>query len=65
MFYNIFCYNTLAMDKQIDTQSEMGKKETASGNLSNDKVDTTIEPTTDGNYVYVSLCSCSINCSMS
>ena len=53
------------MDKQIDTDSEMEKKEIASDNLNNNKVDTTIDPDTVGNYVYVSLCSCSINCCIS
>ncbi len=33
------------------------------GNLANNKVDTNIDPDTIGNYVYVSLCSCSINVS--
>lgn len=33
------------------------------GNLANNKVDTNIDPDTIGNYVYISLCSCSINVS--
>ena len=39
--------------------------ETASDNLNNNKVDTKIEPETSGNFVYISLCSCSINCCIS
>jgi hypothetical protein len=37
------------------------------GNLANNKVDTNIDPDTVGNYVYVSLCSCtlSVNCCIS
>ena len=38
---------------------------TASGNLDNNKINTTIEPKTDGNYVYISVCSCSVNCNIS
>ena len=30
-------------------------------NLSDNKIDTVIKPTTDGNNVYVSICSCSLN----
>ena len=36
--------------------------ETASDNLSDNKINTMIEPETSGNYIYISLCSCSINC---
>jgi hypothetical protein len=39
--------------------------ETASDNLNNNKVETTIRPETEGNYVYVSLCSISIHCCIS
>jgi hypothetical protein len=64
------------MDKLVETELQtelqtelvpelIPKQEIASDNLNNNKVDTTIDPDTVGNYVYVSLCSCSINCCIS
>jgi len=50
--------------QQLEQQTEQ-KEETASDNLNNNKVDTKIEPETSGNFVYISLCSCSINCCIS
>jgi hypothetical protein len=39
--------------------------ETGSDNLSDNKVNTTIDPDTYGNNVYISICSCSFNCCVS
>lgn len=50
-------YFNYIMDK---TKSEDND---GNGNLANNQVDTNIDPDTIGNYVYISLCSCSINVS--
>lgn len=57
------------MDKKQPNEKNEDKNEDndGNGNLANNKVDTTIDPDTIGNYVYVSLCSCTlaINCCIS
>lgn len=53
------------MEKMETTAQQIEQPETASDNLNNNKVDTTIKPETSGNFVYISLCSCSINCCIS
>jgi hypothetical protein len=56
------------MNTEIETNKEPNKEElvktseTASDNLSDNKINTMIEPETSGNYIYISVCSCSINC---
>jgi len=52
-------------EKDKEEDKDKDKEEIASGNLDNNKVITTIEPETHGNYLYISICSCSINCALS
>jgi len=54
------------LEKQLEKKVQsVEPTETASDNLNNNKVETMIKPETEGNFVYLSLCSISINCCIS
>jgi len=50
---------------EVKVDEIVKKIETGSDNLSDNKVNTTIDPDTYGNYVYISICSCSLHCCVS
>lgn len=54
-------------NNDIDKDTKIVSDADGNNNLANNKVNTTIDPDTNGNYVYVSLCSCtlSVNCCIS
>jgi hypothetical protein len=58
---------SLMNGKEEDKSLMNGKEEDndISDNLANNKIDTNITPKTEGNNVYVSICSCSVNFSCS
>jgi hypothetical protein len=53
------------LESELKSIEPIAKEGIASDNLNNNKVDTTIDPDTIGNYVHLSLCSISINCCIS
>lgn len=50
-------------NNQNNQNEKLKENNMLDNNLSDNKIDTQIEPITKGNYVYVSLCSCSFNIS--
>jgi hypothetical protein len=54
--------NTINLSKHSEDKENTDKNKLTDldNNLSDNKIDTVIKPTTDGNNVYVSICSCSL-----
>ena len=52
-------------NKEDDNLNDDKEDNDLNNNLANNKIDTTITPKTEGNNVYVSICSCSVNFSCS
>jgi hypothetical protein len=50
---------------EVNAKELIKQIETGSDNLSDNKVNTTIDPDTYGNNVYISICSCSLHCCVS